>query len=278
MKQTTDKQQPLRVLSFGAGVQSSTVAMMMLHGEIERADLAIFADTCAEPAVVYEWLAWMREKLEAGGMPLHVVRQGAGLTANMEQGTQGKAHCSNPPFFTTCGGVLKRNCTRDYKIAPIYREIQRVREKRPVVQIFGISFDERRRCALPMRRYIVANDYPLVNREMTRIDCKRWMLHHGYPVPPRSACVYCPYRCDAEWRRMRETDPQAWEEACRVDELCRRDLPGVRAKGKHLQQECFVHRSLVPLRDVDLSTDIDRGQQTLPGFDSWADCEGMCGL
>lgn len=277
MKQTTDKT-PIRVLSFGAGVQSSTVAMMMLHGEIERADLAIFADTCAEPAVVYQWLAWMREELEAGGMPLHIVRQGDGLTANLEAGRGGLAHCSNPPFFTINGGLLKRDCTRDYKIAPIYREIQRVREKRPVVQVFGISFDERRRCALPSRKYIVGHDYPLVDLEMTRIDCKRWMLHHGYPVPPRSACVYCPYRCDAEWRRMQETDPAAWDEACRVDELVRLNVPGVRPKGNYRQQECFVHRSCVPLRDVDLRSDIERGQQTLPGFDSWADCEGMCGL
>ena len=35
----------LRILSLGAGVQSSTIALMMKHGEIEPCDFAIFADT-----------------------------------------------------------------------------------------------------------------------------------------------------------------------------------------------------------------------------------------
>ncbi len=268
----------MRVLSLGAGVQSSTVAMMMLHGEIESAELAIFADTRAEPMAVYEWLAWLSGQLKDGGIPLAIVQQGDGLTVNLQAGCQGKTRCSSPPFFTQNGGILRRQCTIDYKIAPIYRKIQKVRKKRPVVQVFGISFEERRRMKLPQRKYIIGHDYPLVDREMSRIDCKRWMLAHGYPVPPRSACVYCPYRCDAEWRRMRDFDPVSWEEACRVDELCRTDLPAIRPKGSYTQQECFVHRSCQPLRQVNLDSDLDRGQQLLPMADGWIDCEGMCGV
>jgi hypothetical protein len=264
----------LRVLSLGAGVQSSTVAMMMEHGELPRADLAIFADTGAEPRRVYEWLDWLRQHLT---MPVHVVQQGRGLTANLEEGCQGKAHCSNPPFFVGGAGLLRRNCTRDYKIAPINRELHRVRNGRKVVQVFGISFDERQRMRTPNRQYLAAYEYPLVDRQMTRRDCLQWMSDHGYPLPPRSACVYCPYRCDVEWRRLRDTDPEGWAEACRVDALVRTALPGVRAQRGHQQTQCYVHRSCVPLPEVDLSTDVDRGQMLLPGL-GWADCEGMCGI
>ena len=35
----------LRVLSLGAGVQSSTVALMIHHKELPMVDCAIFADT-----------------------------------------------------------------------------------------------------------------------------------------------------------------------------------------------------------------------------------------
>lgn len=35
----------MRILSLGAGVQSSTLALMAEHGEIEKPDYAIFADT-----------------------------------------------------------------------------------------------------------------------------------------------------------------------------------------------------------------------------------------
>ena len=46
----------LRVLSLGAGQQSSTVLLLACHGRIPRFDLAIFADTRWEPAAVYRHL------------------------------------------------------------------------------------------------------------------------------------------------------------------------------------------------------------------------------
>src|SRR4051812_3723012 len=49
----------LRVLSLGAGVQSTTMALMAAHGEIDRPDCAIFADTRWESRKVYEHLAWL---------------------------------------------------------------------------------------------------------------------------------------------------------------------------------------------------------------------------
>ena len=38
----------LRILSLGAGVQSSTLALMVANGEIDPVDCAIFADTQSE--------------------------------------------------------------------------------------------------------------------------------------------------------------------------------------------------------------------------------------
>lgn len=45
-----------RVLSLGAGVQSTTLALMAAHGHFRPVDCAIFADTSWEPAAVYEHL------------------------------------------------------------------------------------------------------------------------------------------------------------------------------------------------------------------------------
>ena len=42
----------LRVLSLGAGVQSTTLALMIEKGEIPMVDCAIFADTMGEPKKV----------------------------------------------------------------------------------------------------------------------------------------------------------------------------------------------------------------------------------
>jgi len=50
----------LRVLSLGAGVQSTTLALMAAHGIIgPMPDCAVFADTGWKPQAVYRHLAWL---------------------------------------------------------------------------------------------------------------------------------------------------------------------------------------------------------------------------
>ena len=41
------------------------------------------------------------------------------------------------------------------------------------------------------------------------------------------------------------------------------------------KEKLYVHQQLKPLEEVDLSTDIDRGQQVF-GWDD--ECQGMCGM
>ena len=66
----------LRVLSLGAGVQSTTLALMAAHGEIgPMPDCAIFADTGWEPKAVYEHLAWLGS-LNVLPFPIHIVSAG----------------------------------------------------------------------------------------------------------------------------------------------------------------------------------------------------------
>ena len=65
-----------RFLSLGAGVQSTTLALMAASGEImPMPDAAIFADTQAEPAKVYEHLDWL---MGPGILPFPVIVVTAG--------------------------------------------------------------------------------------------------------------------------------------------------------------------------------------------------------
>jgi 3'-phosphoadenosine 5'-phosphosulfate sulfotransferase (PAPS reductase)/FAD synthetase len=117
----------MKVLSLGAGVQSSTLALMAEKGEIDKPDCAIFADTQAEPKAVYEWLDWLQQQLS---YPVHVISYGDLYQEMMEvaQGT-GKYKFLNVPVFTITGrkgkkGLLKRQCTTHYKIRPINQKIR----------------------------------------------------------------------------------------------------------------------------------------------------------
>ena len=50
----------MRILSLGAGVQSSALALMAHKKYIDNVDFAIFADTGNEPDTVYEYLEYLK--------------------------------------------------------------------------------------------------------------------------------------------------------------------------------------------------------------------------
>tara|TARA_Y100000310_G_C20434133_1_gene692906 strand:+ start:47 stop:319 length:273 start_codon:yes stop_codon:yes gene_type:complete len=60
-----DDADPLKhIISLGAGVQSSTMALMAAKGEITpMPDGAIFADTQWEPNHVYKWLDFIEKNV-----------------------------------------------------------------------------------------------------------------------------------------------------------------------------------------------------------------------
>ncbi|MDG4791924.1 hypothetical protein O7626_39620 [Micromonospora sp. WMMD1102] len=66
----------LRLLSLGAGVQSTVLALMTADGTLPRVDGAIFADTGWEPRRVYKHLDRLAVALGAAGIPLYRVSKG----------------------------------------------------------------------------------------------------------------------------------------------------------------------------------------------------------
>ena len=261
---------PVHIISLGAGVQSSTMALMAAHGEITPMPVAaIFADTRDEPASVYNTLNWLEKKL-----PFPVLRETKGsLSGHVLKQIADRKRCSKPPLFVLNAdktkGILTRDCTGDFKVAVIQRAIRRImkeREVRNVIQWIGISLDEVHRMKPSCVKYS-EHRWPLIEKRISRHECLLWIEKNGYPKPDRSACVYCPYHSDNEWRRLRDEEPEAWERALEFDRKIRTGIHKVRGK-------CFVHKSCVPLDEVDFSTDEDHGQQVMFGNE----CEGLCGV
>jgi len=247
------------VLSLGAGVQSTTLALMGENGEVEKPDFAVFADTGWEPKAVYAHLDWLETQLS---FPVH--RTSAGdLRGTI---TENKTGHTEVPFFTVRGGMGKRQCTTNYKIRPIRRKVREHLPKGETVRMqIGISLDEFIRMK-PSRVQYIENCWPLVDMGITRDDCKEWMRRNHYPMPPRSSCLGCPFHADAEWRYIRDNAPEEWAATCDLDDH-------LRATGRFNHQQ-YMHRTMKPLRDVDLRTMEERGQLTF-----WNDeCEGMCGV
>lgn len=267
--------EPIHIISLGAGVQSSTMALMAAAGEITPMPVAaIFADTQAEPKSVYTWLDWLEKQL-----PFKVIRVTAGnLTSDTlrirKSRKTGKTYQkpSIPLFQTNSKNgieMMGRQCTYSYKVEPLQREVARISNKNATVWI-GISTDEISRCKDSRKEWLI-HRWPLIERRLSRRDCLKWMENKGLPTPPRSACVYCPYHSDSEWARLKKDEPKAFSNSVEYE----RNLQVLWPKLTALKPSTpWLHRSCKPLSEVDFSTEEERGQLNM--FNN--ECEGMCGV
>lgn len=269
-KKATLKPSKIEILSLGCGVQSSTLALMASEGIIgPMPEAAVFADTGDEPEEVYRWLQFIRPRL---AFPVFVVSAGKLSVKIIEAAKSGK-FASAPPLFTSPNqpggrpGMLPRQCTQNAKIRPVHRESRRIMREagaQRVVQWVGISVDEVERLKPSGRRWI-ENRWPLCEMRMSRNDCLQWMRRRGYPEPPRSACVYCPHKSDAEWRWLRDRQPDDWLRAVEFDSEIRNGV-------NHVLARSFVHESCLPLGEAPI--DLDAAQGLLWGNE----CSGGCGV
>jgi hypothetical protein len=261
--------EPFRVLSLGAGVQSSAVLLMSIAGDLPPLDAAIFADTGWEPPEVYAWLTGeLIPRAEDAGLPLYVVR------AYEDRDVRSRPWEMPLYIHNSSTGepaMIRRTCTGRFKIDPIRRQIRKC-IGRPtagaVEQWFGISWDESQRVRDSDVRYI-RHRYPLVDRRMTRADCAGWLARHQLTAP-RSACIGCPFHTDAEWLAIKR-EPEQWAQAVAVDRALR-DQSAPRAGAlKDFEGDAYLHADRIPLEDVTLRHE---NQGSL--FDQ--ECNGMCGV
>lgn len=264
----------LRIISLGAGVQSSVMALMGDRGLLGKVpDCAIFSDTGWEPKAVYEHLEWLEKELS---FPVYRVSIG-NIRDDAVQGVNSTGHrFPSLPFFTKgeTEGMSRRQCTNEYKIQPVRQKIRdllglkkgerAITKKREfsVEQWIGISLDEITRIKAARDKWII-NRWPLLELDMTRTHCIEW-FEENYPGRDlgKSSCIGCPYHSDAEWLAL---TPEEFEDACEFDDAIRNH--------HKMNAQQFLHRDCIPLREVEFRSAEKSGQI------SWLDeCEGMCGI
>lgn len=274
--------EPIHIISLGAGVQSSTMALMAACGEITPMPVAaIFADTQAEPKSVYTWLDWLEKQIP---FPVHRVTAGNLMDHSTQirhsKKTLGSIYIRGaiPAFILQPDGrkgILGRKCTADFKIRPLVKftrtlcDWKRGEKRMLVTKWLGISADEAWRMKDSREKWI-QHIFPLVDRNMSRRSCLEWMKQHGYPEPPRSACSFCPFHSDEEWKRLEKHEPDAFQQA--VDYEKRLQLAA--SKQNVLRGVPFLHRDCLPLDRVTFKS--LPSHQQLNMFNN--ECEGMCGV
>jgi len=262
-------------LSLGAGVQSSAMLVCSNLGryDVPRADVAIFADTGDEPQWVYDYLEILTKWSK---IPIEIAQKGHLSQDLIDRHSGKKKRFACIPAFTagkdTFNAILRRQCTREYKIEPIekkvrellgYKPRQRIKEK--VCAMIGISIDEAIRMK-PSRTRWITNAWPLVDAGLNKLSCLRICKEAGLPEPQKSACVFCPYHNNAYWLDLQVNHPEEFAKAVAFDVQIR----DMTMSG--LENKAYLHRSLKPLDEVDF--DDWKGQLDLFG----EECEGVCGV
>lgn len=288
----SDQPKQITAVSYGGGIQSTALAHLVInrHPELMAVvdslpDCFIFADTGDEPESVYETVDRTSKDLASADIPLLIVRKSKSslseeLKRKVEAGIRG-IDC--PPFYlatgTPSGGIVSRQCTAAWKVEVLDREKKALaginlrkkshRELAPAVDAWlGISVDEASRMRTPKeswQRYV----YPLVYMGWTRQDCIKYLRDLGISAT-RSACSYCPFHSDGEWRRIKKEEPKAWAQAVAFEKwLHNKHDQGVKIAG--INGKPYLHKSKVPLENADFNN-----QRDLFGFDN--ECAGVCGV
>ena len=284
------------VLSFGAGVQSTTLLLLSCEGLLPRLDHVIFADTQWEPAAVYRHLEWCRDHALKHGITIDV-RTAGNLRDDLLEfwgpastSENGKRYASIPAFVKNpdgSRGIVRRQCTTEYKVNVIERYQRDVlglqpRQRWPLDRVLtswiGISTDEAQRMKRSVRP-AVKMWHPLIEADSiakrqtgrlfadgwSRQDCLDWLESRGYPRPPKSACIGCPFHSNAEWSAL---SPAELADAIEVDRLIRASD----ADRRGMVGQVYLHSSLVPLSEVRFASapDNDVGMAN--------ECGGVCGV
>ena len=272
----------MKVISLGMGVQSTALYYMSSIGELPRADVAIFADTGGEKQATLDYyevlLEWQHKH---NGIPLHKADYRNLKEDILTKYPKGERVASIPAFTKAkdgSKGMVRRQCTSEYKIWQVDRKIKDIlnltkTSRYPKIDIWnGITMDEIQRMVKPPQKWKTMV-YPFCGYsidsngkatkidglQMRRGDVVEWFKSHDLPLPEKSSCVFCPFMSDAHWLRVKRTDPQGFEEAIVVDEAIRNH--------PKLNSEQYLHRSLIPLKDVQF----DEAQTEMFG-----DCYGFC--
>lgn len=302
--------EPVHIISLGAGVQSSTMALMAAEGEIVPMPVgAIFADTQSEPSAVYTWLDELETMLP---FPLYRVTAGnleeAILRQRFNKKTGNPYYSTYIPAFVTSPtnkrGVLRRKCTLDFKIKPLTRKQRelikpQLTQWRRTHKIALKAIREAKKAArpAPMWAWNECQSDPLVVvwigislDEASRMKPSRepWAIHRWPLIEKRMTRNDC-----VNWLQARgikipvksacrycpyHNDPM-WQD---MKENEPAEFAGAVRFEKDFQAICrgggatqvpYLHDSLIPLDEIDFSAPAN-GQTNL--FNN--ECEGVCGV
>ena len=218
------------VVNWGMGVDSTGEIVEMCKRRI-RPDLIIAADTIGEKPETYEY----KELFEAWLMQEHglsvatvtrgitnVRKSGRKIATKIESYSSLEENCIVNKTLPSLAFGMK-GCSQKWKREPIewYEAIWPPAVKawangRKVTKAIAYDVGEAHRATIKedsKYHYV----YPLIEWEMSREDCINVIRLFGLPVPPKSACFYCPASKKPEIIRLQTDYPDLYARALAME-------------------------------------------------------------
>ena len=282
----------LRIFSFGGGVQSVAALVLAAQGKIpyqhfvfantgndsENPDTLRYIRDVAIPFAKQHGLFIWETRRPGPTLYQRVTRPGnkfAGIPMRLPNGKPGRRGCTSDYkvkvldkwLLDTCG---IRKCLA-WEQATTRRVVKRMKQqgipcsyqlaKRAVIKHaprpyaivgMGISLDEFSRARTLAATHWKALDYPLLRLRLTRDDCIAIIEAAGLPVPPKSACWFCPFKSLAAWQELLEQKPAYFERAAELEDRFnqnRRYKMWLTNKGMPLRQAIRVYAAQKEARE-----------------------------
>jgi len=134
--------------------------------------------------------------------------------------------------------------------------------------MLGISTDEATRMK-PSRVEWIKHTFPLIDNNISRADCLQWFKNNNLNLPPRSACIFCPYHSSTFWKDLKDNSPDEFNQALEYEK---------KAKA--------IYKATDTWKDDKYDISI-HSKNNLENFDKekheqldlfTGECEGMCGV
>ena len=214
-------------ISYGGGSPSLTLVILNIKGEIkpitgrDQVDEIIFADTGWERTDIIEQTKEIKKYVESNGFKFSVVQSQYGpLEDYLHQNLTKKENKGflPIPYHSKDKGMGMRQCTYQFKIWPINQFLKKTYGNAGRIAQLGIHVTEIERIKDP-RNKKDTNRFPLVDLNLTRTDCINIVAKEGLPMPPKSACVGCPYLPASRFIELNNENPKDFERAEKIDTL-----------------------------------------------------------
>jgi len=215
----------LRVFSSGGGVQSTAALVLAAQGRIDY-PVFLFANV-GEDSEKPATIAYFREVAQpyAAGHGIDMVelrrKMRTGEQRTLRQEIEGQPKSIPIPVRLKGGGFGTRRCTDRFKIRVVGRWTREhgATAEFPATVGIGFSIDEFERATSTTDLPWQVKSYPLLDLHVSRRDCERIITEAGLPMPPKSACTFCPFHSVEDWRRQAREEPEAFADAVAMEAM-----------------------------------------------------------